>query len=359
MKYVGYFFIVLFVLCGIIWGCSECKARSTNNKRENISLMLSDVQTVSSARTIAYVDPTQTDDGVAEIFSLADRYSANRTQTLGIVANQVSKVVEKLGKEGFKVAERNKTKLGKIIEEHDFQMSEWSSEKKSAEVGLAENADLILTFVPRLKPSDNGSVYVSVTAEFLDINTMQTTNFNYDESGFSNWNFLILKSNEDSPNGLWYCDGVKKSTIKYTKNTMQFITPFAGNYALDDASRRESKKYSSDEIGKIYIYETEGNVVYSNGKEENVSVNFSLEKARTFATDKVTYEDYLDKNIENYSDDGTEVSTLRIGNIRIRGESGKQILNGKIYRRGNEMGILLGTSEKNGTGYAYFMMFSK
>lgn len=353
-----YIIIVILLLCGIIWGCNECKAKKTNNERQEISVMLSDVKSVSYTRTIAYTDPTQTEDGISEIYALADRYGTDREGLLGIISSDISAITEKLSKEGFKVVDRSGSKLNKIMEEHEFQMSEWSAEKKVAEVGKGANADLILTFVPRLTSSDS-SVYASVSAEFIDINTMQTFNFNYNGTSFSNWNFALLKVNADSPNGAWFCDGLKKSSIKYTSEKVKYITPFAGNYALNSTNKLEKKKYFNEEITRITISDDEGTIIYSNGKEVECYVTFNLEKDSNFSVDKVTGQNYLDDNVKVYANSDSGVSTMKIGTLTIRDEFGKQFLKGTVYRKGNEMGILVGTSAKDGSGIAYFVMFSK
>lgn len=355
---LGVIFGILLLLSGVIWGCSECKAKNTNNEREKISYMLSDVKSVSHTRTIAYTDPTQTEDGISEIYALADRYNIDRAGLLGIISSNISAITEKLSKEGFKVVDRSGSKLNKIMEEHEFQMSEWSAEKKVAEVGKGANADLILTFVPRLTSADP-SIYASVSAEFIDINTMQTFNFNYTGTSFSNWNFALLKVNADSPNGAWFCDGLKKSSIKYSPKEMKYITPFANNYALNSTNKLEKKKYFNEEITGITISDNEGTVTYSNGKEVECYVAFNLEKDSNFAVDKVTGQNYLDDNVTIYANSDSGVSTMKIGTLTIREELGKQLLKGTVYLKGNEMGILVGTSANNGSGIAYFVMFSK
>jgi len=350
---------VILILAGIVWGCSTCKAKSINKDRQQVIEILSDVESVVRTRTIAYVDPTQTDEGVEEIYQLADRYAVNRQQVLGILSKEISEVVEKLSREGFKTVERNESKISKVMKEHDFQMSEWSSDNKVAEVGKAANADVILSFVPRFKPNSDGSSNVTVDAEFMDINTMQVINFKYDGSSFSNWDFNLLKLNTDVPDGMWYCDGLMKSSIKYNKNNAQYITPFAGANSLAKTRDGEVSKYLVKPMQRIHISDSSGYIVYEDGSEEEVTVKFTAEKDRNISVSEVSYEDVLDKKTSMYTSSGSGVSTMKIGNIIIRDENGKQLLKGPVYRRGSAMGVFVGTSAKDGTGTAYFLMFGK
>ena len=359
MRYISYFFGGVFVLCGIIWGCSECKAKSINSKKQSIIEILADTETVVRSRTIAYVDPTQDDDKVAEIYQQADRYEINRNQVLGIVSKNVSDITERLSKEGFKTVERSKSNLNKIMDEHEFQMSEWSSSKKVAEVGKGQNADLVLTFIPRIRLATDGEAYVTLDSQFLDINTMQVYNFKYDGTSFSNWDFNLLKENTDTILGSWFCDGVMRSSVKYSKSNALYITSFAGANPLVAVDEKTEKKYMKNRIQQMIIGEDDGVVIFDNTQEKDRIIKFTPEKDKTISLNNITYEDVLDKNVSVYDESGSGVSTLKIGSVTIRDENGSQILKGPVYRRGDNIGIFVGTSGKNNTGYAYFVMFSK
>ena len=71
----------------------------------------------------------------------------------------------------------DRSKISQIEKEHKFQLGDWSNDKKTAEVGKALNANILL-FLDKFGFIDNGSGEYRFEAKFVDINTMQSTSYN-------------------------------------------------------------------------------------------------------------------------------------------------------------------------------------
>lgn len=71
----------------------------------------------------------------------------------------------------------DRSKISQIEKEHKFQLGDWSNNKKTAEVGKALNANILL-FLDKFGFIDNGSGEYRFEAKFVDINTMQSTSYN-------------------------------------------------------------------------------------------------------------------------------------------------------------------------------------
>ena len=71
----------------------------------------------------------------------------------------------------------DRSKISQIEKEHKFQLGDWSNNKKTAEVGKALNANIVL-FLDKFGFIDNGSGEYRFEAKFVDINTMQSTSYN-------------------------------------------------------------------------------------------------------------------------------------------------------------------------------------
>ena len=70
----------------------------------------------------------------------------------------------------------DRSKIALIENEHAFQLSDWSNEKKTAEIGNALNANILLFLENFSYLRNNGGEY-RFTANFVDINSMQKTSF--------------------------------------------------------------------------------------------------------------------------------------------------------------------------------------
>lgn len=83
----------------------------------------------------------------------------------------VAKVIQYISnKNNLTVVDR--TKMDAIEKEQEFNMSEWSEKNKSVEIGIAKNADIVLTIIPMTE--------YECTLQFLQINTMETKTYQID-----------------------------------------------------------------------------------------------------------------------------------------------------------------------------------
>lgn len=71
----------------------------------------------------------------------------------------------------------DRSKISQIEKEHKFQLGDWSNDKKTAEVGRALNANILL-FIDKFGYIDNRSGEYRFEANFVDINTMQSASYN-------------------------------------------------------------------------------------------------------------------------------------------------------------------------------------
>lgn len=70
----------------------------------------------------------------------------------------------------------DRSKISQIEKEHKFQLGDWSNNKKTAEVGKALNANILL-FLDKFTYVDSGSGQYRFEAKFVDVNTMQSSSF--------------------------------------------------------------------------------------------------------------------------------------------------------------------------------------
>lgn len=68
----------------------------------------------------------------------------------------------------------DRSRIAQIEKEHEFQLSDWSNEKKTAEIGNALNANILLFLENFSYLKNNGGEY-RFTANLVDINSMQKT----------------------------------------------------------------------------------------------------------------------------------------------------------------------------------------
>lgn len=97
-------------------------------------------------------------------------YSTERLAVLeGCVTDFINKVDNLTG-----VSFLDRTKIAQIEKEHKFQLGDWSNDKKTAEVGKALNASIML-FLDKFAYIDSDYRF---EAKFVDINTMQSSSYN-------------------------------------------------------------------------------------------------------------------------------------------------------------------------------------
>ena len=96
-------------------------------------------------------------------------------ERLALLENAISKfenfVDDKVG-----VSFLDRSKISQIEKEHKFQLSDWSNDKKTAEIGHALNATILL-FLDKFSFIDQNGGEYRFEAKFVDLNTMRTATY--------------------------------------------------------------------------------------------------------------------------------------------------------------------------------------
>ena len=138
----------------------------------------------------------------------------------------------------------DRSKIAQIEKEHAFQLSDWSNEKKTAEIGHALNANVLLFLENFSYLKDNGGEY-RFKANFVDINSMQTTSHSIVYTGrkltasseslgrisFKNFNKISQIENPFSDEIIFSM--TKPMCVSQPKKTMQQISPLTSTRLLD------------------------------------------------------------------------------------------------------------------------------
>lgn len=99
----------------------------------------------------------------------------NSVERLGILETCITDFENKVD-EITGVSFLDRSKISQIEKEHKFQLGDWSNNKKTAEVGKALNANILL-FLDKFTYVDAGSGQYRFEAKFVDVNTMQSSSF--------------------------------------------------------------------------------------------------------------------------------------------------------------------------------------
>lgn len=99
----------------------------------------------------------------------------NSVERLGILETCITDFENKVD-ELTGVSFLDRSKISQIEKEHKFQLGDWSNNKKTAEVGKALNANILL-FLDKFTYVDAGSGQYRFEAKFVDVNTMQSSSF--------------------------------------------------------------------------------------------------------------------------------------------------------------------------------------
>ena len=99
----------------------------------------------------------------------------NSVERLGILETCITDFENKVD-EITGVSFLDRSKISQIEKEHKFQLGDWSNNKKTAEVGKALNANILL-FLDKFTYVDASSGQYRFEAKFVDVNTMQSSSF--------------------------------------------------------------------------------------------------------------------------------------------------------------------------------------
>lgn len=255
--------------------------------------------------------------------------------------------------QGISVVDRSKIDI--ILREHKFQNTSWTDNSTNvAELGKALNANYLVFLYPKISSSYYSGFSVNGEIEFLNVNSMKKVSFY--ANNINEWNLFMLGSeiSKEDLYGTWFYNGIKKTDTAYTEETIQYITPFIPGKVLQDIGAKAEKKFKSPlKKGSELVF---GDTVLVN--DEDAKMTFKSELREYFSTCKAKYEKYTKTFSDSKYENKGYVSTYKVGNLIVRKQDTVYI-NGFTYLYGDQLGIYLGTDGKNGTGHAYFMMFTK
>ena len=276
----------------------------------------------------------------------------------------------------------DRNRMEGILKEHKFQSSDWANQDTVAQVGQALNAQFVAYIDEKeVKKATTARKILSlgttadhiayVTLTLINVSTFRKFTFSVPSGEeFENETLVEYKGLDskmlinmfndstivpiDILDGTWYCDGVKESSVSYKADKLDYICPFASGYPLK--SVKGDEKYAAfAEIEKADLNFGEMILSLSDGSElQNENGIIKEKKAKIFNTvrtnvkgDSTTYR----TGIKPYS-------TCCIGKIRVR-YNGDININGDVFYKDNQLAIQIGTSKDDGTGKAYFLMFSR
>jgi hypothetical protein len=124
----------------------------------------------------------------------SEELSADKVSNIRIWKNGLSDMAD------ITFVDRNH--MEEVMKEHMFQLSDWSSEEKSAEIGRALNANALITFIAKESQYGGYSSY-SATAKIMNINTFETLEFECN----------LLTAEWDSVNTMGSGEGKKKMKL--------------------------------------------------------------------------------------------------------------------------------------------------
>ena len=306
--------------------------------------------------------------------------------------NDIMYYKKKLGEYGVVFVDRSNMEL--VMKEHKFQLSDWSDEKKTAEVGRVLNAEGAVTFT-LTGISIGNNVNTNVAMEILNINTMQKTTTESSEDVVS-----LFTVSDKIPKRIKF-DDIMQSAVEYTRESLTYVTPFSRSpFAPKPAALNDAVSQALSGIEEIEL-DTESKscwIRFLDGEEESGSLKMTEEStdvkipylsttllpqntvgageysARYISIygDKYSGHQFgIDFNAHNFSFEEfyeVRMATFRIGTVRIRTQSLN--LSGNMYRSyyynsnghpckyGDEFVIDFKSDNDDGTGRHYFAFFT-
>ena len=254
---------------------------------------------------------------------------------------EIAKAETKISQTGaFRMVNRQmiESEMEAIATEYQFSMSEFSDGENMVELGKALNAELVVAV--------DLYAFPTIKLSFMNISTLQkfttTTKDKIDNTIKLVVESLKIPHSSDDLEGTWFYDGMKMSSIKYNINSSELITPFATQYPTTPCPKKVIRNYlkSDSQLSKTTIMGDEFELEFASNEKLASNLIYSPSDSM------IRY-----KNGKTYS-------TFKAGTIRARFANGFELSNAPVFIKDNRLGILVGTSKSDGTGTAYFMMFT-
>ena len=273
-----------------------------------------------------------------------------------------------------------------VMKEHAFQNSDWANEKTVARVGKALNAQY-LAIIEDGKTDDANIGFRGkesseiVSLSLVNVTTLRKFSFpvasneissNYSghlatNSAYKGFDADKLeKVMQDGYTGVplenldgdWFFDGAKESTASYNAKTLDYLTPFASGYTLKKTKLGKEQKAFKD-IEKAVVSGGAVSFVLSDGTVLEAETAVIKEKPAKIVN-TARYEGVT----SGMFGAGTvrvglkPYSTNSVGTLRARYSKDFDI-SGTVFYKDDTLAIQIGTSKDDGTGKAYFLMFSR
>ena len=242
----------------------------------------------------------------------------------------------------------DRSKIEQIEREHKFQLGDWSNNTKTAEVGKALNANILL-FLDKFGFVDSGKGEYHFEAKFVDINTMQSASFNI---VYSNAKKKIV-----TPATVETISFRDFSSISTKKNPFEDELALKTIKTLRTVQKKDMKETSPlGDIVKIELSEYDGIMPKSNLYEVS-TLNFdgfgSVEISSGSNLENASYsfepvEMNLIKSGNDYYTDG------KIGTITIESKAGYK-KHDVFTRNGNEYFIKISSAETEKITVNYYL----
>lgn len=312
------------------------------------------------------------------------------TETLSMINQQ----------KGLGIRFLDRSQMNAAMKEHHFQLSDWSDERKTAQIGKALNADYVLQVkaYPELRTGthfivSNNYWGSSCTLSFLNINTFERIDVDdcsiFEPVAENDWSYekkaakrdvLLNKLAEGTgkkarllPHAAGFVS-VQKSATKYEGEYLNYVSPFAKKCGkASDKAMKNLDSISFSDDGKRCT------VRMQDGSKENGRMKFKgqdpLDLKVLVDIDKVSLPSNAIKKEEAYSvvrwDDifyefyekgtGGEVwevhlTDKKIGEISINTPSLE--LEGAVFRDGDQLVIDYKADKEDGSGHHYFAFFT-
>ena len=315
----SYIVVPIVLLLGLIFGVIF----GVKNIKNNINVANYSRAPVERTVNVAFIKPTESE------------LSEKCGKKAGDVRKQVAEVEATISQiPTFKLLDRSKVDL--ILNEYDFSVSDWADGNTVAEIGRALNAELLLYF----EIYDAKTVNIS----FLNISTMEKFTSKELDIRPAVASLQIPHETADIE-GTWQYDGLMQSQLKYKNSNREYLSPFSLRFPVVPCNNQNFVPNNED-IVKAEIADGEMTLVLASGEKNTSELLYNVKNS-------VIY---------NKAKDATEykpVSAFEAGTVRAKFSSGLSLVNAQVFLKDNRMGILVGTSKEDGTGKAYFMMFSR
>ena len=288
--------------------------------------------------------------------------------------------------DGISLVDRNRMEA--VMKEHAFQNSDWADEKVVARVGKALNAQYLAIIEDGKTDDANIGLREKESSEIVSLSLVNVTTlrkFSFpvasNEISSSNYYSGHLATNiaykgfdadklekvmQDGYTGVplenldgdWFFDGTKESTASYNAKTLDYLTPFASGYTLKKTKLGKEQKAFKD-IEKAVVSGGAVSFVLSDGTVLEAETAVIKEKPAKIVN-TARYEGFTSGlfgaravriGLKPYS-------TNSVGTLRARYSKDFDI-NGTVFYKDDTLAIQIGTSKDDGTGKAYFLMFSR